>query len=303
MSVFLEKFILPTVEQEEDIIKRRMSYNGGAFGYIDNAYPCGLFSRKMFTELDFENVTILYGGNGSGKSTLLNVISNATNLIRFAPFNSGEVFDDYVSHCKCRMGYKDIGSFYKSIPPQSSIFTSDNIFDYMLTLRESNGQIAAQTKEWHDELYGELKYGKKTPFSMDNLEQFKLQRATRNKSISRRQFIYNLVGKETPHQSNGETALRFFDVNLKNNCLYCLDEPENSLSPKFQRKLVDLLVDKVYCGCQLIIATHSPFILALPNAKIYDLDACPADIKKWYELENVKEYFDFFYQNKQLFGK
>lgn len=57
-----------------------------------------------------------------------------------------------------------------------------------------------------------------------------------------------------------------------------------------------------YCGCQLIIATHSPFILSIPGAKIYDLDETPVDIKKWWELENVKVYYDFFYKNRKLFG-
>lgn len=64
--------------------------------------------------------------------------------------------------------------------------------------------------------------------------------------------------------SNGETALRYFDERLKNDRLYCLDEPENSLSPKRQQELAAMLEQLVrYCGCQFIIATHSPFLLAM----------------------------------------
>ena len=37
-----------------------------------------------------------------------------------------------------------------------------------------------------------------------------------------------------------------------------------------------------YCGCQFIIATHSPFIPALQGARIYDLDETPVDIKNWW---------------------
>jgi len=56
-----------------------------------------------------------------------------------------------------------------------------------------------------------------------------------------------------------------------------------------------------YCGCQFIIATHSPFLLSMNGARIYDLDERPVDIKKWWELENPKIYFDFFNKHRNLF--
>lgn len=56
-----------------------------------------------------------------------------------------------------------------------------------------------------------------------------------------------------------------------------------------------------FFGCQFIIATHSPFLLSMPQAKIYDLDEEIVDVKKWYELENVKAYYDFFKKHEQEF--
>ena len=83
-----------------------------------------------------------------------------------------------------------------------------------------------------------------------------------------------------------------------------LDEPENSLSPKFQIQLADMIKDMAkYCGCQFIIATHSPFMLAIDGAKIYDLDAYPVTIKNWWELENPRTYFEFFDKHSNLFKK
>ena len=91
---------------------------------------------------------------------------------------------------------------------------------------------------------------------------------------------------------------------LQNDTLYLLDEPENSLSPKMQLKLKSLIEEKArYCGCQFLIATHSPFLLALERAKIYDLDSSPGWLKRWWELENVRTYFDFLYSNRKLLGK
>ena len=52
-----------------------------------------------------------------------------------------------------------------------------------------------------------------------------------------------------------------------------------------------------------MISTHSPFLLAIPGAKIYDLDAAPPHPKWWTELENVLVYRDFFRQHEQDFNK
>jgi len=83
--------------------------------------------------------------------------------------------------------------------------------------------------------------------------------------------------------------------------LKILDEPENSLSPKRQMELMKFIEDSArYLGCQFIISTHSPFLLAMGGAKIYDLDENPVDVKKWTELENVRTYYEFFkrYENE-----
>lgn len=86
--------------------------------------------------------------------------------------------------------------------------------------------------------------------------------------------------------------------------LYLLDEPENSLSPKFQLELIQLISDlSRFFKCQFIIATHSPFILSIPNAKIYDLDSVPVSTKKWCELENMIIYYNFFKHNDNYFKR
>ena len=77
--------------------------------------------------------------------------------------------------------------------------------------------------------------------------------------------------------------------------MYLLDEPENSLSPRRQLELVRFIEDSTrYLGCQFVISTHSPFLLAMKGAKIYDLDEDIVDVKKWTELENVRIYYEFF---------
>ena len=46
---------------------------------------------------------------------------------------------------------------------------------------------------------------------------------------------------------------------------------------------------------------HSPFLLSLKGAKIYDIDSCPVETKKWTELECVRVYREFFKENDYKF--
>lgn len=300
--MYLESFSLP-LDLEEDLIEKRMTENGGIYGYIDNIYPCGLFREKELQEINFRDITIFYGGNGSGKSTLLNLIAAKLELNRIAPYNTGELFDAYADKCEYTLGYDDEG-FRLRIPNGSRIITSDDIFDYMLTVRTNNAEIAEEIERGKKE-YQRLKYGDTVKFGgMEDYEALRMQVLARHKSKSRRQFIRRTAGMEVKLNSNGETALSYFEAKLKNDTLYCLDEPENSMSPKMQLELMKMLENMArFCGCQFIIATHSPFLLSLKGARIYDLDASPVDIKNWWELENTKIYYEFFSGYKNLFSK
>lgn len=300
--MYIDTFTLP-IDLEEELLASRAAENGGSFGYVDNPYPCGLFSKIELAEINFKKITILYGGNGSGKSTLLNLIAEKLKLNRIAPYNSSEMFSLYVENCNYLLGYDDEG-FMHRIPDGSRIITSDDIFDYMLTVRTNNNDIA-ENKEIAKKEWVNLKFGETVKFEgMKDYEALRLQALARKKSVSRREFIRRTAGREVIMNSNGETALQYFETKLKNDTLYCLDEPENSMSPKMQLTLVEMLQEMAhYCGCQFVIATHSPFILALEGARIYDLDSRYAEIKDWWELENTKIYFDFFEKNKHLFRR
>ena len=97
-------------------------------------------------------------------------------------------------------------------------------------------------------------------------------------------------------------AFLYFTEKVTENALFLLDEPENSLSPAKQQELVKFIEDSArFFGCQFVIATHSPFVLAIRGAKIYDLDEEPVDVKRWTELENVRAYYDFFKKHASEF--
>ena len=86
--------------------------------------------------------------------------------------------------------------------------------------------------------------------------------------------------------------------------VYFLDEPENSLSIQFQIELANYISATARATrSQFIIATHSPVVLSMENARIYDLDSYPVSVCDWTELPNVRKYFDFFMEHKDEFER
>lgn len=138
--------------------------------------------------------------------------------------------------------------------------------------------------------------------SLDDYEELKKINSVRRNTMSK-YVRKNLVDNIREH-SNGESAFIYFSEKIKENALYILDEPENSLSPEKQIKLTEFLIDSArFYNCQFVIATHSPFILSMKGAKIYDLDEDRVDVKKWTELENVRTYYEFFKKHGPEFEK
>lgn len=283
--VYLSHFSFPDIELEYRFVmsQKRTCY--------DSYYPFYTISRNRLTMLDFEPVTILYGGNGSGKTTVLNVITEKLNLSRDSMYNRTNFFDDYTGYCSYELR--------QPLPENSRIITSDDVFDFMLNLRSINQGIHQKREELFEE-YLEAKYSSFHMESLKDYEQLKKVHMARSQSQSR--FVRNHLMDNVREHSNGESAFIYFTEKIRENGLYLLDEPENSLSPERQQELLKFLADSArFFGCQFIIATHSPFLLSMKGAKIYDLDAAPVDVKKWTELSNVRACYDFFKQHADAF--
>ena len=72
-------------------------------------------------------------------------------------------------------------------------------------------------------------------------------------------------------QSHGESFMTLVMERFRGNGLYLLDEPEAALSPTRQLSLIARIHQLVQMSSQFIIATHSPILMAYPNATIYSL--------------------------------
>jgi len=79
-------------------------------------------------------------------------------------------------------------------------------------------------------------------------------------------------GVKLHEQSHGQSFLALAEHRFAGDGLYILDEPEAALSATGCLALIAVIVAAARAGAQFIIATHSPFLLAIPDARIYELD-------------------------------
>lgn len=295
---YLNSFRLASADEEDTYVlsfqpKLEMSC------YSGQVYPFKVFPQKGLERLEFSPITIFYGGNGSGKSTLLNIIAQKTDVLRTAPFNNTPYFEDYLELCRAEY------TFANRLPRESRIITSDDVFDFLLDIRTVNEGVDRRREEIFEEYDALSQHYERTGksyllTSLSDYDNFKRHNEAKTKSknqFTKRRLPNNLSGK-----SNGESAYAYFTEYIRENALYLLDEPENSLSAALQVKLAGFIEEAVrFYHCQFIISTHSPFLLAMRDAKIYDLDAAPAREREWTELENVRIYQSFFEKHRKEF--
>ena len=285
--MFLSAFYFPGEEAETDFLF------GLKTTYDQTVYPYGVLPKAGLEEIIFRPVTILYGGNGSGKSTALNVIAEKLGLKRTSAYNRSRFFERYTASCRAELE--------EPVPKGSRIITSDDVFDMMLDIRAVNEGIDRKREELAEDYFA-LKRERFQVRSLDDFEHLRQITEARRKTCSR--FIVGESGKSIRERSNGENALMYFQGKMEMDTLCLLDEPENSLSPENQKILADFLAESVrYCGNQLVISTHSPFLLALPGAKIIDLDNGSRVAESWAELRNPRVYYDFFRAHEKEFER
>lgn len=260
-----------------------------------HVYPYRVVYPMMLEHIDFAPITILYGNNGSGKSTLLNVMAQHLGLKKMTLGNDNEYFEGYVK--KCSSCIDDEG-----LPEESSFIRSEDIMV----------KIAKQRK-----LYAEIKNEVFSDKEIEKMSDYGISENLYEKALTDSESVnaadYALLSRLGDFQkarlmldnseatSNGETALEYFKEHLFDESFYLLDEPENSMAPAFQQQLAQHIELLARLDTQFVIATHSPFLLAIPNARIYDLDARPSMERAWYELENMKAYYRLFKQFEDRF--
>ena len=282
---YLRRFALPAQGTEIHFLADNRENKRTCYG---SRYPFGVFLNREVPVLEFEPVTILCGGNGSGKTTILNLIGEKLELRRGAVFNRSSFFGAYLELCRAETA----SAFDRDVRAKSRIITSDDVFDYLLDFRYMNEGIDHKRRELLEE-YTDARYAK---FQMRSLEDVdRLRQVVDAQRHSGSRYVRDRLMKDVPGKSNGENAFLYFTREIQEEGLYLLDEPENSLSPRLQEELVRFLEDSArFYRCQFVISTHSPFLLSLKGARIYDLDAEPVEVRSWTQLDHVRAYYELF---------
>ena len=283
--IFLNSFHIPSKKEDENFFTHSARSRMTVYRTV---YPFVLFrDRQMPEEFRFDDITVFCGDNGSGKSTILNVISEKLGLSRDTLYNRTDFFEDYLGLCEYKLSRK--------LSADSKIITSDDVFNRVLNIRRINYGIDDRRKVLIDRYIEDNEEGvDKILHSLDDYDRWKEIHDARHRQNTS-QYLRSRLTRNMEERSNGESALSFFVDSIIDGGLYLLDEPENSLSPQHQLDLKYFLEDCVKRhDCQFVISTHSPFLLSLQNALIYDLDSAPVSVKEWDELDCVRVYRDFF---------
>ena len=291
--IYLNEFHLQSADAEWEFFRKRSR------GCYDSFYPYQFFPQyKELTELIFSDITIFCGSNGSGKSTILNIIAEKLELKRETPFNKTDFFDPYIDGCWFNLSIEDPEK-ERDLMKVSRIITSDDVFNHIINVRERNENLSFK-REVTSRNIAEIKMNgwKNGPRGFNaedpkDLESF-LDYCQKLRGPSDK-YIRSKVGVDERTYSNGENGFKYFTDANQPGGLYLLDEPENSLSAEMQLELVQYIQAMArFYNCQFIMSTHSPFILSLPYARIYNMDELPVKTCKWTNLPNVRIFYDFF---------
>ena len=127
------------------------------------------------------------------------------------------------------------------------------------------------TRESHSELYHDVRLARSHVRPMDGFF-LRAESFFNVASEIERLGVGGSYGDKSLHeQSHGESFLSLFMHRFGDHSFYILDEPEAALSPSRQLAFLVHLHDLIGESCQFVIATHSPIIMAYPDAWIYEL--------------------------------
>ncbi len=225
--------------------------------------------------LEFKStITFFVGENGSGKSTLLEAIACAAHLPAVGSDRVDR--DPTLAHAR---ELADTLHWSWGKPPKRGFFLrAEDFFGYAREVQRTRDELTNDLREVQSEFAGRGKTAQalaSMPFARELHD------------------IQQRYGDGLDAQSHGESFLKLFQSRFVPNGLYLLDEPEAPLSPMRQFALMLLLKDMLAQGAQVILATHSPILLAYPDAAIWSFDGGVIHPVAYDEVEGVQLTRDF----------
>ena len=216
-------------------------------------------------------ITILVGENGSGKSTLLEALAIALALPAIGRADAHR--DETLS--ELRPFARSLKLINNLTRPKTKFFLrSEDFFGFIQ-------RVNLEARELKEEL--------------KRVKEENAHRSAFAQGQAAMAYAGSLAALEDRYgedllssASHGESFLRLFQSRMVPQGLYLLDEPEAPLSPLRQLALLSIIRElSEKRGCQFILATHSPILMALPNATLFNCDQSPLTPIKYNDLESV----------------
>lgn len=237
-------------------------------------FPFDLPLLRGAPRVELAPVTLLVGENGSGKSTLLEALAIACELPGAGSLDP--------AHDPTLRAVEPLADALRLVwterTRQGLFFRAEDYFGFVKAqnrmkaeMRDDLARLKRENPELHE---GELRRIA-APYSG---------------SLAATEARY---GGDLDGQSHGESFLAFFKGRLTGRGLYLLDEPEAALSPLRQLAFMSLLKEAAGRGAQMVLATHAPILMAIPDALIYEIRDGRLEPTAYDDLESVRTMREF----------
>ena len=217
-----------------------------------NPFPFNIPAVKFAKDIVLNNaVTIFVGDNGSGKSTLLEAIACKLNLALIGGYikaNNRTGFDA----AEALQPYLEI--HWKRETHKGFFFRAEDFSDFINAVETERNRIYNDLSELRGQVDDRI-----------------IEEMASNANFNSRQMRKD-YGADMQAFSHGEAYLKILQTRIGDKGIFLLDEPEAALSPLKQLSLMSLIMDITkHKNAQFIISTHSPILMGLPGATLYEI--------------------------------
>jgi predicted ATPase len=237
-----------------------------------DGFPFNVPAVRKLKELGFRRpVTFFVGENGTGKSTLLEALAAGAGSVVVG----GEDVRTDKTLAHARRLAAQLKLVWTKRTHRGFFLRAEDFFGFAKRVNQTSAELEEMASDFGKELKG---YG---------------LRLAQGVVRGQRSALASRYGEDADARSHGEGFLQLFQSRFVPGGLYLLDEPEAPLSPQRQLALLSMLKGMVAQDSQFVVATHSPILMAFPDASILSFDHTPVREIPYDEVEHVSLTRDF----------